>query len=228
MRWQPRQERLGQGSRHFVLSQGRVDHREAPVGYCGAQYGACRVTIIKKYSNRRLYDTGLSRYITLDELAAKIRDGDEVRVVDAKSGDDLTQMTLTQLILESPTAKLLPVGLLHRLLRMQDDAIAEFFSSYVTWALDVYLSVKSGGQTLGSMLPFGSGPWGGGGPFARMFGGAPLWPGQSAAPSAASPAAPQATPPPNPETLSVSDDLQALRAELEDLKRAIRGGDDAA
>lgn len=184
------------------------------------------MTIIKKYSNRRLYDTGLSRYITLDELAAKIREGDEVRVVDAKSGDDLTQMTLTQLILESPTAKLLPVGLLHRLLRMQDDAIAEFFSSYVTWALDVYLGVKSSGQTLGSMLPFGSGPWGGGGPFARMFAGAPMWPGQSAPPSAAPPAAAPTPAPPDPEAPSVSDDLQALRAELEDLKRAIRGGDD--
>lgn len=185
------------------------------------------MTIIKKYSNRRLYDTGLSRYITLDELAAKIREGAEVRVVDAKSGEDLTQTTLTQLILESPTAKLLPVGLLHRLLRMQDDAIAEFFSSYVTWALDVYLSVKSSGQTLGSMLPFGSGPWGGGGPFARMFGGAPMWPGQSPPPAAPPAAAPQPSPPADPAALSVSEDLQTLRAELEDLKRAIRGEDDA-
>lgn len=186
------------------------------------------MTTIKKYSNRRLYDTGLSRYITLDELAAKIREGDEVQVVDAKSGEDLTQVTLTQLILESPTAKLLPVGLLHRLLRMQDDAIAEFFSSYVTWALDVYLTVKSSGQTLGSMLPFGAGPWGGGGPFARMFGGGPMWPGQ-APPTAAAPAtaAPQAAPPADPAAPSVSDDLQALRAELEELKRAVQSKGDA-
>lgn len=185
------------------------------------------VTTIKKYSNRRLYDTGLSRYITLDELAAKIREGDEVQVVDAKSGEDLTQVTLTQLILESPTAKLLPVGLLHRLLRMQDDAIAEFFSSYVTWALDVYLTVKSSGQTIGSMLPFGSGPWGGGGPFARMFGGAPMWPGQTPPPAATPSPAPQAAPPADPAAPSMSDDLQALRAELEDLKRAVRGKGDA-
>lgn len=177
------------------------------------------MTIIKKYSNRRLYDTGLSRYITLDELAGKIRDGDEVRVVDAKSGDDLTQITLTQLILESPTAKLLPVGLLHRLLRMQDDAIAEFFSSYVTWALDVYLAVKNSGQTLGSMLPFGQAPWAGTNALARMFGAAPFWPGQAPPPAAAS------TEPPAPEDEkpNVSDDLQALRAELEELKRSIRG-----
>ncbi len=181
------------------------------------------MTIIKKYSNRRLYDTGLSRYITLDELAGKIRDGDEVRVVDAKSGDDLTQLTLTQLILESPTAKLLPVGLLHRLLRMQDDAIAEFFSSYVTWALDVYLAMKSSGQTLGSMLPFGQAPWAGTNALARMFGAAPFWPGQ--APPAAPP--PHEATPPEDEKPNVSDDLQALRAELEELKRSIRGESEA-
>lgn len=182
------------------------------------------MTIIKKYSNRRLYDTGLSRYITLDELAGKIRDGEEVRVDDAKSGDDLTQVTLTQLILESPTAKLLPVGLLHRLLRMQDDAIAEFFSSYVTWALDVYLTVKSGGQTLGSMMPFGQAPWAGTNALARMFGAAPFWPGQSPPPP------PRATPEPPPpdDKATVSDDLQALRAELEELKRSIRGESDAS
>jgi len=155
-------------------------------------------------------------------LAAKIRGGDEVRVVDAKSGDDLTQVTLTQLILESPTAKLLPVGLLHRLLRMQDDAIAEFFSSYVTWALDVYLTVKSGGQTLGSLLPFGQAPWAGGNALARLFGGAPFWPGQSTP----VPPPPVSTPEPPPhedDKPDVSDDLQALRAELEELKRSIRG-----
>ncbi len=182
------------------------------------------MTTIKKYSNRRLYDTGQSRYITLDELAAKIRGGDEVRVVDAKSGDDLTQATLTQLILESPTARLLPVGLLHRLLRMQDDAIAEFFSSYVTWALDVYLAAKSGGQTLGSLMPFSSGPWPGA--LARMFGGAPLWPGQSA-PAASPPPPPEPEAPPD-DRPDVSGDLQALRAELEELKRSIRGMDDAS
>ena len=180
------------------------------------------MTIIKKYSNRRLYDTGLSRYITLDELATKIRNGDEVRVVDAKSGDDLTQVTLTQLILESPTAKLLPVGLLHRLLRMQDDAIAEFFSSYVTWALDVYLTVKSGGQTLGSLFPFGQAPWAGGNALARLFGGAPFWPGPST-PVPPPPVTLSEPPPPEDDRPDMSDDLQALRAELEELKRSIRG-----
>ena len=137
----------------------------------------------------------------------------------ARFSSRIRQEGLTQLILESPTAKLLPVGLLHRLLRMQDDAIAEFFSSYVTWALDVYLTVKSSGQTLGSMLPFGQAPWAGTNALARMFGAAPFWPGQSPPPAPRS----SEPPPPDEEKPSVSDDLQALRAELEELKRSIRG-----
>jgi polyhydroxyalkanoate synthesis repressor PhaR len=55
--------------------------------------------LIKKYGNRRLYDTGDSRYVTLDELAAKIRTGVDLRVVDAQNGEDLTQATLTQIVL---------------------------------------------------------------------------------------------------------------------------------
>ena len=59
------------------------------------------MTVVKKYSNRRLYDTGDSRYITLEELAEKVRAGAEVRVIDAKTDEDLTQSTLAQIILES-------------------------------------------------------------------------------------------------------------------------------
>ncbi|MBA3499371.1 MAG: hypothetical protein H0T65_03305, partial [Deltaproteobacteria bacterium] len=99
--------------------------------------------VIKKYGNRRLYDTGESRYVTLEELAAKIRTGADVRVVDAQTSDDLTQATLTQIVLESGNAaKFLPVQLLTQMIRLSDDALAEFFSRYVTGALDLYLQAK--------------------------------------------------------------------------------------
>ena len=81
--------------------------------------------VIKKYPNRRLYDTEESRYITLDELTEKVRKGTDVTIVDAKSGQDLTQATLTQIILETPAARSLPVPLLRQLIRMQDDALGE-------------------------------------------------------------------------------------------------------
>ena len=72
--------------------------------------------LIKKYGNRRLYDTESSRYITLEELAGIIRRGEEVRVVDAKSGEDLTTATLAQIIIEGRgAARLLPLPLLVQL-----------------------------------------------------------------------------------------------------------------
>src|SRR5205823_1041175 len=81
----------------------------------------------KKYANRRLYDTAASKYITLEDLAERIRRGsDVVSVQDAHTGTDITQATLTQIILESRGgAKLLPVPLLMRLIRMEDESLAE-------------------------------------------------------------------------------------------------------
>ncbi len=125
--------------------------------------------LLKKYANRRLYDTAASRYVTLDEVAERIRGGEEVIVIDAADGSDLTQATLTQLILESRgAAKLLPVPLLHQLVRLGDDALAEFFNRWISWALEFYVA---GRQSAGwfnqwnpmQNLPFFQGggvPWG--------------------------------------------------------------------
>lgn len=101
------------------------------------------VKLIKKYTNRRLYDTDDSRYITLDELAELIRKGHDVKVIDAQSDQDLTQATLAQIVVESRgAAKLLPVPLLTQMVRMEDDALAEFMSLYLTWSLDIYYAMK--------------------------------------------------------------------------------------
>lgn len=170
------------------------------------------MTIIKKYSNRRLYDTEESRYVTLDELTEKIRGGEDVRIIDAKSGVDLTQATLTQVILEGPGAGLLPVPLLHRLIRMQDDALAEFFSKYVSNALDLYLAARDGAQSMAPYFPFPPGPMEA---FMRMFAGA------SAAPSTASAQA-DSTSSSSGSNHSASDDVAELRKELEELRREVR------
>jgi polyhydroxyalkanoate synthesis repressor PhaR len=161
--------------------------------------------LIKKYGNRRLYDTGDSRYVTLDELAAKIRSGADLRVVDAQSGEDLTQATLTQIVLETGNAaKFLPVQLLTQMIRLSDDALAEFFSRYVTSALDLYLQAKRGVQTIATYNPLTQIPMAAGDALARMwmggFGGAPYqqYPGYTAPP----PPYPVAPPPaPDDETL---------------------------
>ncbi len=78
--------------------------------------------LVKKYGNRRLYDTEQSRYVRLDEIAERIRAGADVQVVDAKTGADLTAPTLAQIIFEDRNAaRLLPVPLLLQLIRMGDE-----------------------------------------------------------------------------------------------------------
>lgn len=73
---------------------------------------------IKKYSNRRLYDTAESRYVNLDDLAAMIRAGERLQVLDAATEADLTRAVLVQILLESPEgAAFFPPGLLHRIIR---------------------------------------------------------------------------------------------------------------
>lgn len=137
--------------------------------------------IIKKYSNRRLYDTEASRYITLEELAARIRHGSDVQVIDAQSGEDLTQATLAQILLEGRGgALLLTVPVLVQLIRMQDDALAEFFGRYVTWALDVYVRAKTASSSVSKWNPWV------GGALAQLnrFGpGFPFWQGGAGGPS---------------------------------------------
>jgi len=115
--------------------------------------------LVKKYGNRRLYDTVESRYITLEELAEKIRKGSDVQVVDAKTGADLTQPTLTQIITESRgAARLLPVPLLLQLIRMREDALAEFMGRWMTWALAVYTQARQGARTISAYNPLAMAP----------------------------------------------------------------------
>ncbi|OLA97240.1 MAG: hypothetical protein AUH20_01530 [Candidatus Rokubacteria bacterium 13_2_20CM_69_15_2] len=75
--------------------------------------------VIKRYSNRKLYDTQESRYVTLEEIEEMIRTGKEISVVDAASGEDLTGVTLTQIILENQRSHRggLPTGFLHQLIK---------------------------------------------------------------------------------------------------------------
>jgi polyhydroxyalkanoate synthesis repressor PhaR len=104
--------------------------------------------VIKKYSNRRLYDTSNSRYVNLDDIAALIREGTDVQVVDAKSGEDLTRVTLTQIITEDakdkPTG--LPLELLRQLIVASDQVRQEFIMWYLKSAFDTYQKVQDAVQ----------------------------------------------------------------------------------
>jgi len=104
--------------------------------------------VIKKYGNRRLYDTAGSRYVNLDDLAALVRAGKEVRVVDAKTGRDLTRVTLTQIITEDakdkPTG--LPLELLRQLIVASDEVRQEFLMWYLKSAFDTYEKLQDAVQ----------------------------------------------------------------------------------
>lgn len=88
---------------------------------------------IKKYANRRLYDTERSCYITLEDLGTMVRDGRDFRVVDAKSGEDITHNVLTQIIMDEETRgeTLLPVNFLRQLIGMYGDKMQSVVPQYL-------------------------------------------------------------------------------------------------
>jgi len=96
--------------------------------------------IIKKYENRRLYDTSGSRYVNLDEIARMLRQGAEVTVLDARTGEDLTRVILTQIIVEEAreTETGLPLELLRQLVVASDRATREFLNAYLETTLEAY------------------------------------------------------------------------------------------
>jgi polyhydroxyalkanoate synthesis repressor PhaR len=95
------------------------------------------VVTIKKYANRRLYNTATSAYVTLEHLAQMVRDGVDFVVFDAKSNDDITRSILTQIILEAESSgnNLLPVGFLRDIIRSYGDSVQGFLPSYLDLAM---------------------------------------------------------------------------------------------
>ncbi|PWU11535.1 MAG: pesticin [Terriglobia bacterium] len=107
--------------------------------------------VIRKYPNRRLYDTSQRKYVNLEDVAALIRGGTEVKVVDAKTGEDLTRVVLTQIIVEDAKGQPagLPLDLLRQLIIASDRAGQEFIMWYLKSAFDAYHKVQ---ETLQSGL----------------------------------------------------------------------------
>lgn len=97
---------------------------------------------IKKYANRRLYDTESSSYITLDRLGAMIREGRDFEVIDAKSGDDITHQVLTQIIVEEESrgegATMLPVNFLRQLIGLYGGQMQPAVPQYLDAAMDMF------------------------------------------------------------------------------------------
>ena len=107
------------------------------------------MVVIKKYANRRLYDTSSSRYINLEDIAALVRNGKGVQVVDANTGEDITRVTLTQIIVEDakdqPSG--LPLELLRQLIVTSDRVGQEFIMWYLKSSFDAYQKVQTSLQS---------------------------------------------------------------------------------
>jgi polyhydroxyalkanoate synthesis repressor PhaR len=97
-----------------------------------------KVAVVKKYANRRLYNTGSSRYVTLDDLSRMVRQGHHFVVHDAKSGEDLTRSILTQIILEEDGKgrNLLPISFLRQLISFYDDSLRAFLPRYLELSME--------------------------------------------------------------------------------------------
>ena len=179
---------------------------------------------LRKYPNRRYYDTRQSNYVTIEEIHAAVRDGFEVRVTDSKTGEDLTAKVLTQIILDHDPPKLdiFPIELLHQLIRANEPLVRDFVDKYFCGALSAFLqSQRQFEQYLRNVLGLPAAMpaaqywtrWMMG-PFASPFLGAA---GQ-VTPSTD----PGQTPPENTQRQDLQGQCEALRRKLEALEAELR------
>ncbi len=125
--------------------------------------GADAPVTIKKYANRRLYNTATSSYVTLDHLCQMVKDGVEFTVFDAKSGDDITRSVLTQIIVEEEAKgqNLLPIGFLRQLIGFYGDDMQQFLlPRYLEYMMQAFEQNQTDlqrymNETFGSVFPLG-------------------------------------------------------------------------
>lgn len=181
--------------------------------------------IIKKYANRRLYDTESSSYITLDHLSQMTRAGRDFKVVDAKTGDDITHNVLTQIIVEEENrgTTLLPVSFLRQLIAMYGDQMQAMVPHYLEASMEAFRrNQEQVRHTMMGMMAGGSNPFEA---LARqnmamMKAAADMWSQAPLPPTGPTPAAPTAAAPTTADAGS-PDDVKALKAELQALQAKI-------
>jgi polyhydroxyalkanoate synthesis repressor PhaR len=186
-----------------------------------------KIAVVKKYANRRLYNTATSSYVTLDELSRMVREGSDFVVYDAKSGEDITRSVLTQIILEEDGKgrNLLPISFLRQLIGFYDDNLHAFLPRYLEVSMENFTRNQEQIRTyiegtLGRFFPVG--------PFedmarqnmalfqraATMF--SPFPGERGAAPDSAAPAGPAPS-----GAAEVSREMQELRERIEALQHQL-------
>jgi polyhydroxyalkanoate synthesis repressor PhaR len=187
-------------------------------------------TTIKKYANRRLYNTGTSTYVTLEDLAEMVKAGEDFVVFDAKSGEEITRSVLTQIIFEQENKgqNLLPITFLRQLIRFYGDSIQNLVPTYLDFSIDslVREQEKFRNQMTSAFAPGAFTPAG----FdaigdhvrrntemfeqaMRMF--LPFSPGRDKADAPAKPAAAE------PTAARANGDLEALKRQLDEVQKRL-------
>lgn len=187
---------------------------------------------IKKYANRRLYNTATSKYVTLDDLSQMVKSGVHFVVVDAKSGDDITRSVLTQIIFEeeSKGQNLLPIKFLRQLIGFYGDSLQSVVPNYLEYSMNAFTQNEEAmrdnlKETMGGMFPFSQ--WEDMGKqnmamFERamqMF--TPFTPAgdQPAENAPQTPPAPEAKSDDNDDMSTLKEQLKALQEQVDDLSR---------
>ena len=191
--------------------------------------GGKKPTVVKKYANRRLYNTATSSYVTLEDLARMIKEGGDFVAYDAKSGDDITRSVLTQIIVEQEQKgqNLLPISFLRQLIGFYGDSMQFLVPGYLEQAMTAFSGnqeqMRDSLRATFGIFPFGQ--------FEEMgkqnialFERAlkMLTPnGREAKPNAADTAPPRAAPgkPEEPSLRRLEAQIEALRRQLEALGR---------
>ena len=177
--------------------------------------------VIKKYANRRLYNTDTSAYVTLEHLAEMVRQGRDFVVYDARSNDDITRQVLTQIIFEEETRgqNLLPIQFLRQLIRLYGDQMQGFVPSYLEMSLEAF---AKGQDAIREQAAAALGGAGAVNPAVKLFeeqarrnmalfaDAMKVW-----NPAAAAVVAPAMAPVPKPAAPRPGDDIAVLRKQME-------------
>lgn len=188
--------------------------------------------IIKKYANRRLYNTSTSTYVTLDHLSQMVKDGTDFVVYDAKSGDDITRQVLTHIIVEEEGKdgqNLLPIGFLRHLISFYGDSLQSVVPNYLEHTMQSFAQNQDQmreymGEAIGGLTPFGQFEDVGNKNMAmfenamKMF--APFYQAGNTQPPKPNN---DSAPPKQPTTDSDTEKLEMLRAQLEAMQKQLDG-----
>ena len=180
--------------------------------------------VVKKYANRRLYNTETSSYVTLDDLAAMVRDGRDFVVYDAKTGEDITRSVLTQIIVEQEGKgqNMLPTSVLRQLIGLYGDNLQSLVPRYLEAAMASFSQQQEQmrdalSKTMGGFMPFPAGV-----PNMQEVGKQNIAMMERAM-SLFTPFARREENTPSDETEALKKEIETLRGELASLKSRMKG-----